>query len=109
MARLDKERELNHFEATTRENSGRIHVAVPLVFLLALTTCAIVSPVAANTGTAGSLGLPTKSGEVSRDIWYKTEGPVSGPLAPRLQDDEYPRLNLRPPFGESRLIIWILA
>jgi len=46
---------------------------------------------------------------VSRDVYYKTEGVVSGPAAPRLADQEYPRLSEIPVLQESRLVIWVLA
>lgn len=45
----------------------------------------------------------------SRDVWYKTEGVVSGPPTQWIRSEDYPRLNLPNPFGENRLIIWILA
>ncbi|MBI3355824.1 MAG: cytochrome ubiquinol oxidase subunit I [Nitrospirae bacterium] len=46
---------------------------------------------------------------VSRDVYYKTEGIVSGPAAPRLTDQDYPRLSEIPALQESRLVIWVLA
>jgi hypothetical protein len=54
--------------------------------------------------------LPLKDSESATwDVWYKTKGVVSGPSAPSLTSEDYPRLNLPNPFGESRLIIWMLA
>jgi cytochrome d ubiquinol oxidase subunit I len=46
---------------------------------------------------------------VSRDVYYKTEGVVAGPAAPRLTDQDYPRLSEFPALRESRLVIWVLA
>lgn len=46
---------------------------------------------------------------VSRDVYYKTEGVVAGPAAPRLTDQDYPRLSEIPALQESRLVIWVLA
>ena len=46
---------------------------------------------------------------VSRDAYYKTEGVVTGPAAPRLADQDYPRLSDVPALQESRLVIWVLA
>ncbi|MGH7146347.1 MAG: cytochrome ubiquinol oxidase subunit I [Nitrospiraceae bacterium] len=46
---------------------------------------------------------------VSRDVYYKTEGIVAGPAAPRLTDQDYPRLSEIPALQESRLVIWVLA
>ncbi|HJT19788.1 MAG TPA: cytochrome ubiquinol oxidase subunit I [Nitrospira sp.] len=53
---------------------------------------------------------------MSRDVYYrssadsglKVEGIVSGPAAPRLGNEDYPRLNV-PLLQESRLVIWVLA
>lgn len=45
---------------------------------------------------------------VSRDIYYKTLGVVSGPRPPVLTDADYPRLSGLP-ISESRVIIWIIA
>ncbi len=46
---------------------------------------------------------PIKS-KNSRDAYYKVEGPVSGPRAPRLTAESYPA-----EFGESRVVVWIVA
>ena len=46
---------------------------------------------------------------VSHDVYYKTEGVVAGPAAPRLTDQDYPRLSEVPALQESRLVIWVLA
>ncbi len=42
--------------------------------------------------------------EKSRDVWYKTEGPVVGAPAPKTTDSpkDYPRYNF-----ESRVILWV--
>jgi cytochrome bd-type quinol oxidase subunit 1 len=45
---------------------------------------------------------------VSRDIYYKTLGIVSGPRAPVLTDADYPRPS-ELPISESRVVIWVLA
>jgi cytochrome d ubiquinol oxidase subunit I len=46
---------------------------------------------------------------ISKDVYYGTGGIISGPAAPRLTAQDYPRLNLPYPFNESRLIIWVVA
>ena len=48
-------------------------------------------------------------GETSRDIFYGTEGIVSGPAAPDLKSEDYPRWNLPFPFGNNRKVIWFFA
>jgi hypothetical protein len=45
----------------------------------------------------------------SQDVYYKTEGIVSGPPAPSPDRNEYPSLNLPSPFNDTRLIVWFLA
>jgi hypothetical protein len=47
--------------------------------------------------------------EKAKDVYYKTEGIVSGKPVPKLTPEDYPRLNFPGPFGESRIIIWSLA
>ncbi|MBI3633754.1 MAG: hypothetical protein HY226_05705 [Candidatus Vogelbacteria bacterium] len=51
----------------------------------------------------------TSGPPVSKDIYYGTNGIVSGPAAPKLSAKDYPRFNLPFPFNESRLIIWVVA
>jgi cytochrome d ubiquinol oxidase subunit I len=46
---------------------------------------------------------------ISKDVYYRTDGLVSGPAAPRLTAQDYPKLKLPYPFNESRLIIWVVA
>jgi len=45
---------------------------------------------------------------VSRDIYYKTLGIVSGPRSPVLTDADYPRPS-ELPISENRVTIWVLA
>ncbi len=45
----------------------------------------------------------------SRDLYYPVEGPISGPRAPRLTSDDYPKVTASDNLGENRLVIWILA
>lgn len=55
------------------------------------------------TPAAQSPATPEKQIEKARDVYYKTEGLVSGPPAPKPTDSEkdYPRYNF-----ESRVLIW---
>lgn len=57
---------------------------------------------------AWSAGTPS-SAATATDVYYKTEGLVSGPPAPQLSGDDYPRLNLPSIFSENRLWVWFLA
>ena len=43
------------------------------------------------------------------DVYWKTEGPISGPPAPELTADDYPKLPLPGVLGESRVIVWFAA
>ena len=47
--------------------------------------------------------------EVSTDVYFRTEGPVSGPPAPWLTSEDYPSLPLPYPLSESRVVVWVLA
>ncbi len=57
----------------------------------------------ASPGMEGS-AAPKERIEKARDVYYKTEGVVSGPPAPPATDStkDYPRYNF-----ESRILIWI--
>ncbi|MFI5305411.1 MAG: cytochrome ubiquinol oxidase subunit I [Nitrospiria bacterium] len=46
---------------------------------------------------------------ISKDVYYGTDGTISGPPAPKLTAQDYPKLNLPYLFNESRLIIWVVA
>ena len=52
----------------------------------------------------GGEAAKKKEVEVGRDVYYKTEGPISGGPAPITKDNEqfYPRYNF-----ESRVLIWV--
>ncbi|HEU4684251.1 MAG TPA: cytochrome ubiquinol oxidase subunit I [Nitrospira sp.] len=57
----------------------------------------------AEPGDGGAAAAGTSAAEVGRDVYYKTEGIVSGPPAPKTADnfEHYPRYNF-----ESRVLIW---
>ena len=57
---------------------------------------------------AADLPAQNQTPVVSRDIYYKTLGIVSGPRAPVLTDADYPK-PVGVPFSESRVIIWVVA
>src|SRR6266542_1903805 len=54
--------------------------------------------------TAPAKAADAKPVEKSRDVWYKTEGPVVGAPAPKTTDGprDYPRYNF-----ESRVLLWV--
>src|SRR5213080_2965733 len=59
---------------------------------------------AASTAPPAAAPADAKPVEKSRDVWYKTEGPVIGAPAPKTTDSakDYPRYNF-----ESRVILWV--
>ncbi|TLY45159.1 MAG: hypothetical protein E6K59_05090, partial [Nitrospirae bacterium] len=59
---------------------------------------------AASTVPPAAASADAKPVEKSRDVWYKTEGPVIGAPAPKTTDSpkDYPRYNF-----ESRVILWV--
>lgn len=89
---------------TRAEARNRIVVAMLLVWLVPALTSITLSygsePGAAETASAGAADAPVEKG---RDVYYKTEGIVSGPPAPATEDntEHYPRYNF-----ESRVLIW---
>ncbi|MBI1823718.1 MAG: cytochrome ubiquinol oxidase subunit I [Nitrospirae bacterium] len=46
---------------------------------------------------------------MGKDVYYKNEGPVSGPPAPKLKVGDYPMPNLPGVAKESRLIVWVIG
>src|SRR3989454_9306338 len=59
---------------------------------------------AGDTPAPAASTADAKPVEKSRDVWYKTEGPVVGAPAPKTTDSpkDYPRYNF-----ESRVILWV--
>jgi cytochrome d ubiquinol oxidase subunit I len=47
--------------------------------------------------------------QMGKDVYYKTEGPISGSGWKNMTAADYPTYNLPFPFSENRLIIWIIA
>jgi len=74
---------------------GGLLFLVPSDLTFASDSLPTLSPVSPST--------PAKP-KISRDTYYKTDGPVSGPRAPRLTEASYPT-----EFGESRVVVWIVA
>lgn len=46
---------------------------------------------------------------MGKDVYYKTEGPISGPPAPKLKVGDYPTASLPGVMKESRLVVWVIA
>lgn len=73
--------------------------------LIVITAVFLVAPDAIATDPPDEGHKPV----ISRDIYYGTQGVVAGPTAPRLTDQDYPRLSEVPALQNSRLVIWVLA
>jgi cytochrome bd ubiquinol oxidase subunit I len=78
-----------------------------LPLLLSLSTGAsgeATAPAAPAAPAASTKASDAKPVEKSRDVWYKTEGPVVGAPAPKTTDGpkDYPRYNF-----ESRVLLWV--
>lgn len=59
------------------------------------------------SSTKPSVDLPPP--EISSDVYFKTDGIVSGPPAPKLNKEDYLYPNILSGVGGSRVIIWVLA
>ena len=44
-----------------------------------------------------------------KDVYFKTEGCISGPPAPQTTAKDYPAYDLAYPLSESRVIVWTIA
>jgi len=47
--------------------------------------------------------------KMGKDVYFKIEGPISGPPAPKLSPEDYRGTGLPAPLDESRIVIWIIA
>lgn len=87
------------------------------IFLLALLIGSLSPPILAAEQTSTNPNLSTSPDsislsslpepdkpKISQDVYYKIDGIVSGPRAPRLTEASYPT-----EFGESRVVVWIVA
>ncbi|MFI5304784.1 MAG: cytochrome ubiquinol oxidase subunit I [Nitrospiria bacterium] len=77
-------------------------IVVLLGFLLLLP---VIQSTAYGQETAASVGPPP----TGKDVYYKTQGIISGPAAPKLTVKDYPTTRLPGVFSESRLFIWTIA
>lgn len=95
--------------------SGRMRVwslislgAVATMLLMSLVMPLFSTPVMADEATKAVTGAAPQV-EMAKDIYYKKEGPVSGPPVPELKSTDYPSYNLPYPLSENRIIIWSVA
>lgn len=88
----------------------KIRALMPMLVLLGLCLSmpfgeanALAQEATAVTEGVSAAGAREGTAEQSRDVYYKVEGPVSGPPAPKTADttEHYPRYNF-----ESRVLIW---
>jgi hypothetical protein len=87
--------------------------------LLPLLSAAVVLVLATHISDAASstdqvpTGKPEATSDGSapkgKDVYFKTEGPISGPPAPNLTARDYPQIPLPWPLGESRIVMWVLG
>ena len=77
-------------------------VVILLGFLLLL-------PVIQSTSYGQVTAAPAGPPPTGKDVYYKTEGTISGPAAPKLTVKDYPTTRLPGVFSESRLFIWTIA
>ena len=58
---------------------------------------------------AAAAAAPAEKVEMGKDVYYKTEGPISGTGWTELSDKDYPSYKLPFPLSENRVIIWVIA
>ena len=80
-----------------------------LVLLGALVTLLLLPLVMAPV-FADEAAAPAAKVEKAKDVYFKTEGIVSGPPVPQLKSEDYPPPTWLPgPLKESRVVIWGIA
>lgn len=84
--------------------SQRSFLRAYIIFLVAATVFLVASAAIATEPSDQN-----RKSIISRDTYYGTQGVITGPVAPRLTDQDYPRLSDSPALQESRLVIWVIA
>ncbi|MBI3811614.1 MAG: cytochrome ubiquinol oxidase subunit I [Nitrospirae bacterium] len=82
--------------------------AVVTMLVMSLAVPFFTAPVMADEATKAATEAAPKV-EMAKDIYFKTEGPVSGNPAPELKATDYPSYNLPYPLSENRILIWSIA
>ena len=82
--------------------TGAMGTMLVLSVALPLFSSTVLAEVAATTAAPAKV-------EMSKDVYYKIDGPVSGAPAPDLKASDYPAMNMPYPLSENRLIIWVIA
>lgn len=82
--------------------------------VVVMLVAAMVLPFAltgAQAYTAGAIPAEPKfeGQEMAKDVYFKFEGPVSGPPVPELTEADYPSYDLPYPLSENRIIVWSIA
>ncbi|MBI1821954.1 MAG: hypothetical protein HYR79_09625 [Nitrospirae bacterium] len=86
------------------------YVSLALLGMMFLSIFSFVLPLLqSTTAVAEDAAAPAGPPPTGKDVYYKTDGPVSGPPAPHLTAQDYPSTKLPGVFGESRLLIWTVA
>jgi cytochrome bd-type quinol oxidase subunit 1 len=82
--------------------------AMAFALLLPLALVLVPSTALADE-TAGTAAATAGCEKKGKDVYYKTEGCVSGPPAPQTTAADYPSYSLPYPLSESRVIVWTIA
>ncbi|MBI3351992.1 MAG: hypothetical protein HY036_05375, partial [Nitrospirae bacterium] len=86
------------------------YVSLALLGMMFLSIFSFVLPLLqSTTAVAEDAAAPAGPPPTGKDVYYKTDGPISGPPAPHLTAKDYPNTKLPGVFSESRLLIWTVA
>ncbi|MBI3608588.1 MAG: cytochrome ubiquinol oxidase subunit I [Nitrospirae bacterium] len=79
--------------------------------ILGVMAALLLLPVVVALAPATSLAADEAPAQVQKgkDVYFKTEGIVSGPPAPQTTAKDYPSYDLPYPLSESRVIVWTIA
>ena len=81
---------------------------VSFISLLIFLSIQAIANASSNT-SSGKPFLDMPQLEISSDVYFKTDGIVSGPPAPKINKGDYMYLNIMSQVGGSRIVIWSLA
>lgn len=79
------------------------------VLLLLIFFLTVVLPSDSDGQSAVQPSSPPLQKETSKDIYFKSDGVISGPPAPRLKQTDYLYFIPLPQLGGNRILIWMMA
>ncbi|MBI3604845.1 MAG: hypothetical protein HY202_02325 [Nitrospirae bacterium] len=85
------------------------YVSLVLLGFMVLSLFSFAIPLVQSLAYAEDAAAPSGPPPTGKDVYYKTDGPISGPAAPKTAVKDYPNTKLPGALSESRLIVWTIG